>query len=289
MRTRSSSALAVALAIAVAAGCSGAAESRGLGLLRSAAVGDPVDAPWAGVDPCALVTETEVERALSVTIASSRRQSDDPLRQALSFALPGRVCEYHGVAEAVRASPTRDASGDTPIPFPADAATRSHAAWGPGVVAVLEELSGSDVRGARRLGPSAAQLDTLELSLSVSARSLSRDEFDTRYERRVLDLDPHQAGPDGHEDISGSVAALASSFVDKATEGARDIGGIGDAARWYPATAQLDVLVGDVTFAVTSVKESPMMSGIFLGAPVDPANGPPPEFVEIARLAAERL
>ena len=275
--------LAFALILFVAAGCTGAADVAEPAAEMSApavtATGTPT-VDQVTVDPCLLLTETEVETALSVTIRSSRLQSD-PLTRAFTFPLPERSCVYYGVADGVLEPP---------------APTTSVPPSGPRVDGASEELQpvaaqrGDDVlararRDAERLQQ---QFGTLELVVSVHPDRLSREQFETHYERRLRQLTQID-GASEFDGLAAAVAARAARFVEEATDRATDVGGIGDAARWYPALAQLHVLVGDVAFVVSSIKESPRMAGMLFDARVEPTYDPPPELVELARLAADRL
>src|SRR5690606_16260117 len=95
-----------------------------------------------GLDPCELVTEADVETALSVNIATSRPQPADPRLRALSFGLPERVCEYHGLVEDTSAAGRRPGAS-TPGPD-ADAAGREPAAVASTDAAVAAELRALD-------------------------------------------------------------------------------------------------------------------------------------------------
>lgn len=272
----------VAVLLLMVGGCSGAAESSDVA----------PDAPvaWADGDtavpadgPCALLSEAEVEQALSATIISSRIPPSDALTRSFTFTLPDEVCEYYGP----RVLPSPSAGEREQLErFPKDPDLPSEL----GVDEALDELETTIDRANQGLDAAKAeaehiesQLGALELSVSVSAERLSREEFEVRYERRVeaFARDDAAAGP--------GALAVDLSFVEEATDGAKDIGGIGDAARWYPAMAQLDVLVGDTAFAISSLEQAPMMAGMVFGVPVDPLYDPPPELVDIARLAVERL
>jgi hypothetical protein len=280
--------LAFALVLMLVAGCTGAADVAEPEAEVSAPAITATTTPTVDqvtVDPCLLLTETEVETALSVTIQSSRLQSD-PLTRAFTFPLPERSCVYYGVAEEVLATPT------TATDPPVASTTPSE----PRVDEALEELDravaqpGDDVlaRARRDADRLERQYGTLELVVSVHPERLSREQFETYYERRLRQL----TRPGGASEPNGLAAAVAgrgAPFVEEATDRATDVGGIGDAARWYPALAQLHVLVGDVAFVVTSLKQSPMMAGMLFDVRVEPTYDPPPEFVELARLAADRL
>jgi hypothetical protein len=128
----------------------------------------------------------------------------------------------------------------------------------------------------------ASQLDALELLVSVSAAPLSREEFKARYERHVEAFARDAAASEA------GASAVDFGFIETATDGAKDVA----ARRCGPlvsAMAQLDVLVGDTTFTVSSFQEASLMAGMVFGAPADPLNDPPQKLVDVARLAAERL
>ena len=270
-------------ALLLLAGCTGAADSSDVA----------ADAPvaWAAGDttapaggPCALLSEVEVEQALSATITSSQAQSSDALTRAFTFTLPDEVCEYYGP----RALPSDAAGGGERFEgSPGDADLPSE----PTVDGTLDEMNAAVDRAHRGLEAARveaeqieSQLAALELSVSLSDRPVSREEFKVRYEQRVeafARADPAASEP--------GALGVDLRFVEEATDGAKDIGGVGDAARWYPAMAQLDVLVGDTAFAVSILHEAPMVAGIVSGTPVDPRDDPPQRLVDIARLAAERL
>jgi hypothetical protein len=262
-------------ALLLLAGCTGAADSSDVA----------ADAPvaWAAGDttapaggPCALLSEVEVEQALSATITSSQAQSSDALTRAFTFTLPDDVCEYYGP----RALPSDAAGGGEPFEgSPGDVDLPSET-----VDETLDEMNAAIEAARVEAEQIASRLAALELSVSVSDRPVSREEFKVRYERRVEAFardDPAASEP--------GALGVDLRFVEEATDGAKDIGGVGDAARWYPAMAQLDVLVGDTAFAVSILHEAPMVAGIVSGTPVDPRDDPPQRLVDIARLAAERL
>ncbi|HSK95768.1 MAG TPA: hypothetical protein VK891_04045 [Euzebyales bacterium] len=235
------------------------------------------------VDPCSLLTEREVEEALSVTIGATRLRSGDPLAQAFAFAPSDRVCEYSGVVPPPTAAPS-----DAVSRAPSEHASELR------VDEALEELDGSleqpdqGVASAlRRADQIEAQVRTLELSVSVHPRPLDRAQFESFHQRRIRELQSRDGRR--HDALAAAVVDQGSRFVDEATDRATDVGDIGDAARWYPALAQLHVLVGDVAFVVTSLKQSPMMAGLLFDTDVEPVYDPPPEFVELARIVAERL
>jgi hypothetical protein len=282
--------LAFALVLVLAAGCTAAADVAEPDAEVSAPAVTATTTPTVDqvtVDPCLLLTETEVETALSVTIQSSRLQSD-PLTRAFTFPLPERSCVYYGVVEEVLSTP--EATGP-PVASATPFATPSE----PRVDDTLEERDGAvaqrgdDVlararRDAERLE---RQRGALVLVVSVHPERLSREQFETYYERRLRQLvQPDRPSDDG---LAAAVAGRGAPFVEEATDRATDVGGIGDAARWYPALAQLHVLVGDVAFVVTGLKQSPMMAGMLFDARVEPTYEPPLEFVDLARLAADRL
>jgi hypothetical protein len=270
---------ALGVALLLAAACAGPATTAGH---TTEVVGTMASARRVAVDPCSLLTKREVEEALSVTIGAARLRSNDPLAQAFAFAPSEQVCEYSGVL----GSPT----------VPADAVTSppSEVASELRVDEALEELDMSIeqpdpgvARARQRADMVEAQVRALELSVSVHPRPLDRRQFDTFHQRRIRQLGSRA----GREDdaLAAAVVGQGSRFVEEATDRATDVGGIGDAARWYPALAQLHVLVGDVAFAVTSLEQSPMMAGMLLDTAVEPVYDPPPEFVELARIAAQRL
>ena len=266
-----------------AAGCTGAADSSDVAADAPVAwtAGDTA-APAGG--PCALLSEADVEQAMSATIVSSQAQTSDALTRAFTFTLPDDVCEYYGL----RVLPSDAAAADERFErYPDDPDLPSELA----VDETLDEMNAAIDRANRGLGAARveaerieSQLDALELSVSVSDEPVSREEFKVRYERRVEAFardDPTSSEP--------GTLGVDLRFVEEATDGAKDIGGVGDAARWYPAMAQLDVLVGDTAFAVSILQEAPMVAGIAFGAPVDPRDDPPQRLVDIARLAADRL
>lgn len=278
--------LAFAVVLMLGGGCAGAADSSETAIeltATSTAVSDVARIDDVAVDPCSLVTEAEVEKALSVTIDFARLQSD-PLTRAFTFALPERSCEYYGVVQ----TPTSDAVGS-----PADPDLPSE----PRVDEALEELDESVEDPTRGLLERAredvdrveAKFGASELLVGVHTERLSLDEFETYCERRIRELGRIDRSAGETDDLAAAVAGMGSRFVKEATDRATDVGGVGDAARWYPALAQLHVLVGDTAFVVTSFKQSPMMAGMLFDAPVEPIYDPPPEFVDLARLAADRL
>jgi hypothetical protein len=226
------------------------------------------------VDPCSLLTEGEVEKALSVTIGSSRVSADDPLARALAVAPSERVCEYYGVPAVA------PATGPRPSELRVDEALEE-------LDASLERPNRGVASARRRADEVESQVRAQELSVSVHPRPLRREQFDTLLQRRLRGLALTQGSDD--EELTAAVVGQGARFVEEATDRATDVGGIGDAARWYPALAQLHVLVGDVAFVVTSLEQSPMMAGMLFDTTVEPVYDPPPEFVELARIAAERL
>jgi hypothetical protein len=249
------------------------------------------------VDPCLLLTETEVETALSVTVESSRLQTD-PLTRAFTFALPDRSCEYYGLPAGAletpaATAPPSDVAGPSDLAGPSDVAVPSE----PQVDETLEALDAAVAEPSQDLLARARsdverieqQIGALELVVSVNPERLSREAFETYCERRLQQLAQGERAASEPEDLAAAVAGLGSRFVEEATDRATDVGGIGDAARWYPALAQLHVLVGDRAFVVTSLKQSPMMAAMLYDANVEPTYDPPPEFVELARLAAGRF
>jgi len=281
MLVRFRQSLALTLVLALTGGCTGVATAPG----NDAEVVGTMAARGVAVDPCSLVTTVEVEKALSTTIGSSRQRTDDPLTQAFTFALSEQVCEYYGVP-------------GTPSRSPADAAASgpSERASELRVDEALEEIDESLgesnqnlVRARQHADKVEAHLRALELSVIVHPRPLSRDQFETFHEHRMLQFAFGGHGGIEDEDLAAAVVGRASRFVEEATDRATDVGGIGDAARWYPALAQLHVLVGDVAFGVTSLKQSPMMTGMLFDASVEPVYDPPPELVELARIATDRL
>jgi hypothetical protein len=277
----------LALVLMLATGCTGAADVTGPAVEMPAPAMKATMTPTVDqvtLDPCLLLTETEVETALSVTIESSSLQSD-PLTRALMFPLPDRSCGYYSVSP-VALNVSTAPSPSVPSPVPAD----------PKVGEALEELDkqisppGHSVLGHawREVERLERRFAALELVVSVNPKRLSREQFETYYEQRLRRLAQIDGAgePDG---LAAAVAGMRARFVQEATDRATDVGGIGDAARWYPALAQLHVLVGDVAFVVTSLKHSPMTAGLLFDARVEPTYDPPPEFVELARLAADRL
>jgi hypothetical protein len=275
--------LAFPLVIVLAAGCTAAADVAEPDVEMSAPAVTATTTPTVDqvtVDPCLLLTETEVETALSVTIQASRLQSD-PLTRALTFPLPEPSCVYYGVVDEVLETPTPTASA-VPSEPRVDAASEQldEAVAQPG-----DDVLARARRDAERLE---RQFGTLELVVSVHPQRLSREQFETYYQWRLRQLTQID-GASEFDGLAAVVAGRGAGFVEEATDRATDVGGIGDAARWYPALAQLHVLAGDVAFMVTSLKQSPMMAGMLFDARVEPTYDPPPEFVELARLAADRL
>lgn len=278
MSVRSWRPLALVAVLTLGGACTGAVATPD----DTAEVGTMAAAQGVAVDPCSLLTETEVEKALSVTIESSRLRSDDPLAQAFTFALSEQVCEYYGVLERSPADAGVQGSSERPSELRVDEALED-------LDESLGETNQGLARARRQSDRVEAQFRALELSVSVHPRPLTRDQFETFYQRRIQELGLGADGGSEDEDLAAAVVGQASRFVEEATDRATDVGGIGDAARWYPALAQLHVLVGDVAFVVTSLKQSPMMAGMLFDAPVEPIYDPPPEFVELARIAADRL
>jgi hypothetical protein len=275
--------LAIALVLVLAAGCTAAAEVAEPYVEMSAPAVTATTTPTVDqvtVDPCLLLTETEVEAALSVTIQSSRLQSD-PLTRAFTFPLPERSCVYYGVAEEALGTPAPAASAvPSGPPFAAAAEELGGAIAQPGDDVLARARSDAE-RLERQSGP-------LELVVSVHPERLSRDQFETYYEWRLRQLTQVDRASE-FDGLAAAVAGRGARFVEEATGRATDVGGIGDAARWYPALAQLHVLDGDVVFVVTSLKQSPMIAGMLFHARVEPTYDPPPEFVDLARLAVDRL
>lgn len=280
--------LALALALMSATGCTGAAGVTDAAADLTAptlAAGPTPAAHEVAVDPCLLLTETEVETALSLTIESSRLQRD-PVMRAFMFALPDRSCEYYGVPEGVLETPSAVAPSAGPVTPPSERKAD----------AALDELDDAAGEPGRDLAQTLRdaewierQFGALELVVSVNLERLSREQFETYCKRRLQRLAHAEPGVGEPDDLAAAVAGLGSRFVEEATDRATDVGGIGDAARWYPALAQLHVLVGDRAFVVTSLKQSPMMAGMLFDDHVEPTYDPPPAFVELARLAADRL
>jgi hypothetical protein len=273
--------LALALVLALTGACTGVAAAPG----NDADVVGTMAARGVTVDPCSLLTTVEVEKALSTTIGSSRQRTDDPMTQAFTVALSEQVCEYYGVPGTPSRSPT-----DTAASGPSERASELR------VDEALEEIDESlgesnqnVVRARQHADKIEAHLRALELSVIVHPRPLSRDQFETFHEHRMREFAVGGRVRSEDEDLAAAVVGRASRFVEEATDRATDVGGIGDAARWYPALAQLHVLVGDVAFGVTSLKQSPMMTGMLFDTPVEPVYDPPPELVELARIAADRL
>lgn len=263
----------------LATGCTGAAES-------SDVAGDAPAASAAGnalsAGPCTLLSEAEVENAMSATIVSSQVQASDALTRSFTFTMADDVCEYYGP----RVLPSAAGEGEQSEHHPDDPELPSELP----IDEALDELDTTMDDAGRGLEEAkaeaehiASQLDALELLVSVTAAPLSREEFKARYERHV------EAFARGAAASETGALTVDLGFVETATDGAKDVGGIGDAARWYPAMAQLDVLVGDTAFTVSSLREASLMAGMVSGAPADPLNDPPQKLVDIARLAAERL
>lgn len=265
----------------LATGCTGAAESSDVEGDAPAALAAGT-APAPGDGPCTLLSEAEVEKAMSVTIISSQVQAADALTRAFTFTMADDVCEYYGPRVLPSAaggeheqSDRHPDDSDLPAELPLDENVDGDTTM---------DGAGRGMEEARAEAEHiASQLDALELLVSVSAAPLSREEFKVRYERHV------EAFARGGAASEDGALTVDLGFIETATDGAKDVGGIGDAARWYPAMAQLDVLVGDTAFTVTSLQQASLMAGMVFGAPADPLNDPPQKLVDIARLAAERL
>jgi hypothetical protein len=276
MRVRPWRPVGVGLLLLLGGACAGAGMSGHTAELQ----GTMAAARRVAVDPCALVSEAEVEKALSMTIGSSRVRSDDPLARAFAVAPSERVCEYYGVPASAEPSPADDRVS-RPSGRRADVR----------VDEVLAELEAMLDRRDRRVTMArwradeiASRLRAQELSVSVHPRPLSREQFDALLQRRLRGLKAERG-----DELTAAVVGQGARFVEEATDRATDVGGVGDAARWYPSLAQLHVLVGDVAFVITSLEQSPMMAGMLFDTTVEPTYDPPPEFVDLARIAAERL
>lgn len=264
----------------MATGCTGAAESSDVAgdAPAASAAGNALDA-----GPCTLLSEAEVEKAMSATIVSSQVQASDALTRSFTFTMADDVCEYYGPRVLPSAAGGKRERSEH---HPDDPELPSELR----IDETLEELdttmddAGSGLEEARAEAEHiASQLDALELLVSVTAAPLSREEFKARYERHVQAFARDAAASEA------GALTVDFGFIETATDGAKDVGGIGDAARWYPAMAQLDVLVGDTAFTVSTVQDASLMAGMVFGAPADPLNDPPQKLVDIARLAAERL